>query len=269
MSFAYSIGNAVDFSRARHRVELLNAQESEACCQHINGNKHETTMKKTLIALLALAFMGSLYANETYKVSDYVDGGVLWSESDGAVTLIVDKDVILTEVIVDDATSLTLTFCSDHTLQVIEEVYFTTRYCDINGDDEAVANWASALKSATDTSIIATLVEKGNHLALGTTSFMGVKKGGSITLGDISVEYVGCYNTLARAQSSITSENQIAIFCETPNLTNFNEDYDPPLRLLLVGKGGGNTLTPATPEPATGSLSLLALAGLCARRRRK
>lgn len=131
---------------------------------------------------------------------------------------------------------------------------------NITGDEAAINHWVSALTSPTGELKSVTLmnftyldVETGTDDDF---TFDGHLGGETVTLGNVSVELLGSVymqNGAFELLSEAVGENQIA-FVRTDN------------SLALVGKITGS---PATPEPATATLSLMALAGMVTRRRRK
>ncbi|MCQ2364827.1 MAG: hypothetical protein MJ051_04675 [Akkermansia sp.] len=220
-------------------------------------------MKKTLFAVAALALCGTAFAEtKTYDASDYVGEdfgyGVYGEGSD--IVFNVDQTVTLTSWQAYKAASATLSFVAENTLSVSNtldmEVWQGSGSLAITGDSDAKIHWATALTSADITSV--TLASGGTgafYAPPSNTSFEGLTESGSITLGTATVDYMGYFSEsdMAGAMSHITGDNQIALVAISGTK-----------QLALVGKISGA----ATPEPATATLSLMALAGLCARRRR-
>lgn len=223
-------------------------------------------MKKTLFAMAALALCGTAFARE-YYASDY-DGKTFTYddfERESEVVFHVNHPANLEAFEVWHAESVTLNFVGANT-------FLTSPYVDlqvpnlgtgtraITGDEAAINHWVSELTSATGEFKSVTLVSSdGEFYAPASVSFEGLTESGSITLGDATLTYMGFHKVAnaGEAEALITGDNQIAlVFISSGNWS--------PGSLVLVGKA-----TPATPEPATATLSLLALAGLATRRRRK
>ncbi|MCQ2364422.1 MAG: PEP-CTERM sorting domain-containing protein [Akkermansia sp.] len=124
------------------------------------------------------------------------------------------------------------------------------------GDSSAKEYWYTALTSEDIKSVTLASTTSSFGAPSAKTSFEGLAESGSITLGNATVDYMGYHEvtTAAEAEALITGDNQIALVA----IKGTKE-------LALVGKISGAT----TPEPATATLSLLALAGLASRRRRK
>ena len=214
-------------------------------------------MKKTLFAVAALALCGTAVADD-----HYVSAGESYALFDGD-TLHVNNTVSVGEIYVElGATPVTLKFYGLNTLTVSDTVFLYSGGPSINitGDEAAINHWVSELTSATGEFKSVTLMTfTGADFELSMESdpdftFDGNEGGEPITLGNVSVQYMG-YGDAPSFDlfDFFLGENQIAL------AMNGNS-------LALVGKISGS---PATPEPATATLSLLALAGLASRRRRK
>lgn len=221
-------------------------------------------MKKTLFAMAALALCGTAVA-ETYDVSSLnLNGGIFtppFSYEEGeAVVLNVDQTVTLNTVDVWEASSVTLNFIGENTFSTSNtldlEVNANQGTLAITGDNDAKIHWGEALTLSAGRVTTLTLASATVlFIPPASASFEGLTESGSITLGDAALTYMGFHvvNTAAEAEALITGDNQIALVA--------NKDTK---QLALVGKGAA-----ATPEPATATLSLLALAGMASRRRRK
>lgn len=218
-------------------------------------------MKKTLFAVAALALCGTAVADE-YFARNYVGGDFdkYIYESGSDVVFNVDQTVTLNLFDAYDASSATLNFIGENTFSTsyvldlgVDEGCGTLA---ITGDYDAKIHWGESLTSSAGGVKTLTLVSAGEGFAPpDSASFEGLTESGSITLGDAALTYMGFHvvTTAAEAEALITGDNQIALVA-----------IGGAGQLALVGKGAATT-----PEPATATLSLLALAGLCARRRRK
>ena len=218
-------------------------------------------MKKTLFAVAALALCGTAVAG-TYDVGNY-EGTTFnhdfpYAEGEDVV-LNVNAPVTLANFSVYWASSLTLNFVGENILSSGGDLDFeagqSSGFLAITGDSDAKIHWATALTSADITSVTLASGGTGDFFTpQASVSFDGLTESGSITLGNATVYYVGYYEvtTADDAEPLITGDNQIVLVTITDTK-----------QLALVGK-----ITPTAPEPATATLSLLALAGLCARRRR-
>lgn len=162
----------------------------------------------------------------------------------------------------DKATNMTLNFSGDNTLKCSESFAWTAPalHFTITADTTTQNAWAQELISSHKGGS-ATLIATGGAFSL--TAPDGIDAillgqgtvGGSVTLGSYTAQYMGFFTSVTEAQKSITAANQIA-------LVGSSEDGS----LALVGQL--SRLNPSAPEPATAALSLLALAGLAARRHR-
>lgn len=221
-------------------------------------------MKKTLFAVAALALCGTAVAEtKTYYASDYQNqdfSGVIFGNGSNVV-FVVDEPATLNSFQAFVAGSMTLSFVGEDTISVNGMLDLEANKgagpLAVIGDSTAKEYWYTALTSEDITSV--TLASgTGSFYAPSTnTSFEGLTESGSITLGNATVDYVGYHKVagMGAAKALITGDNQIALVTITGTK-----------QLALVGKITGS---PATPEPATATLSLLALAGLATRRRRK
>lgn len=162
----------------------------------------------------------------------------------------------------DKATNMTLNFSDNNTLKCAESFAWTSPslHFTITADSATQDAWAQELISSHKGGC-ATLIATGGAFSL--TAPDGIDAvllgqgtvGGSVTLGSHTAQYMGFFTSSAEAQKSITAADQIA-------LVGSSEDGS----LALVGRL--SRLTPTVPEPATATLSLLALAALAARRKR-
>lgn len=218
-------------------------------------------MKKALFAMTILALMGShLYADD-YKASDYT-GKTL--SATGADTLTVDT-ASLVSTVQHKGASLTLVYEGDHILNVKDDVLLnvasggTTR--NITTTASAAQNWIDTLTAADAAQV--TLISAGNMITVQNTNpyailLEGAAVGDTITLTGTTDTLTAVYGGYKGFSSSpLTGLEDGKLYIKlTDGLT----------KLTLVGKG--LTKSPLAPEPATATLSLLALAGLAARRRR-
>lgn len=229
-------------------------------------------MKKTLFALLALALCGTAFAGE-YKASDYknnksyfgpYEGGGIPGPGQGYssgedVLFIVDETVNMGGCKLMGASSVSFKFLGENSLSVKDADMWAFSF-DVTGDSDAQNYWVESLTSLEDEVKALTLVNgTSSFLYTEDAAFEGVTQSGPLTLGNAKVDYLG-YHIVAdpnAAKNLITGDNQVALVSIGGSLI----DYYNPGQLALVGR--------ITPEPATATLSLLALAGLATRRRRK
>lgn len=211
------------------------------------------------MAILAL-MGGHLYADD-YKVSDYT-GKTL--NATGADTLTVDT-ASLVSTVQHKGASLTLVYEGDHILNVKDDVLLnvasggTTR--NITTTASAAQNWIDALTAADAAQV--TLISAGNMIVVQNTNPYAIQLEGA-SVGD-TITLMGTTDTLTAVYGGYKG------FSSSP-LTGLEDGKvyikltDGLKNLTLVGKG--LTKSPLAPEPATATLSLLALAGLAVRRRR-
>lgn len=157
-------------------------------------------------------------------------------------------------------TAITLNFSENNRLLCSQNFQWsaTTLSFDIEADTETQQAWAEGLfsKRVADVPLISAGGLSLTSSAPVEVTLLGQNLvGGELTLGGHKAEYMGYFTSLSDAQKSITGLNQLAVVGSA-------EDGG----LFLVGK---MSRTSAAPEPATATLSLLALAALVARRKRK
>lgn len=217
--------------------------------------------------MLALALCGTAFGEAEFKVSGGTEINLgSYAYKNQPITVIVDDSKTLTQVDINWGPSfLTLSFVGENTLNT-NRIYMTdpSGY-NLVGDALALASWGEKLTSSTDITTISLVkaTTLGNIPATGANfTFMGTEANQSITLGGAEMKYLGYsyFNQSASFESFKNSigANEFAIV-GVGAMDGFN-----PRELLLVGKGGS-----AVPEPATATLSLLALAGMVTRRKRK
>lgn len=216
-------------------------------------------MKKTLFAMAALALCGTAVADD-----HYVAAGQNYTLFDGD-TLHVNNTVSVGDIYVElGADPVTLKYYGLNTITVSGTVflYSSSPSINITGDEAAINHWVSELTSATGELKSVTLMTfTGPEVDVymdtdDEFTFDGHFSGETVTLGNVSVEFIGSgyveTSDFYETMNVVLSENQIALIRQENGV-------------IIAGKITGS---PATPEPATATLSLLALAGLCARRRR-
>ena len=203
-------------------------------------------MKKTLIALMALA---GIACGADYTMDK---GGDLY------------------------AGAFTLTFTIPEMNDVTGDYDILAAYYQINGSSYNVnafllnsngsltLNRGGALSSTTLT----------NDVTTGTTDKSTFKTTNStddyiLSAGDYTIEYLGGTNGSAAANLILSGEIVASFTGGSHNMNGINQGGDS---LTLTTNDAYNVVAtsyPGIPEPATATLSLLALAGLTARRRRK
>ena len=208
-------------------------------------------MKHTLfLTMLATALLGGqVFADPVvYKVSDYKDGRDC-NIDDSEATLVVDAQRTFDCMDACGSNCLTLDYQGEFVL--------TARNV-IDTPDDGVLNITSSVPSFASAWEETFSVEGGGSITLcsaqtiqethGPVQFFSTDANNTVKLGDSEVLFKGLV-----ASKDALAMNQVGL------VWSGNE-------IALVGK----LEAPApVPEPTTGSLSLLALAGLCARRRRK
>lgn len=214
--------------------------------------------------MMALALCGTAFAGE-YNASDYTKFQKDSPYKEGEnVKLNVTEDLTYTYLDLRYSGSATYNFTGEGAISTTYALYlFSQSSTDVTGEGSAVTYWESEFLKATDAPAVITLIS--NNAMFSSTAvdanltFMGASKNGSVTLGDTDLTYLGAFTvaSIAAAKALITNDNEIAVaYVKGTNVPNKG--------LYLVGKA-----TPAVPEPATATLSLLALASLATRRRRK
>ena len=216
---------------------------------------------KTLIATLiaAAALVGTQASADSVKVytlSEMVSPRINVDPDEGALNVVVHVDATreLSSITVPACASLTLDFQGDYVLTsktFIEPPHEgTTNIWTSARDVEALWKERFSVEGGGST----TLCTAGQLVlgSLGPLVFFGAKAGSTVFLDGTEVVYKGAVDGL-----ELLKQNEVGIVWGGKDIK-------------LVGKIGAEPgPTPPVPEPATGSLSLLALAGLCARRRRK
>ena len=207
-------------------------------------------MKNTLIlTILAAALLGGQVFAEpvVYRVSDYEDDsgvGIYDSEA----TVIVDIQKTLAAFQAWEPRYLTLDYQGDFELTATYSASMPA-FGPLN-ITTTVGSVATAWENAfsVDGGGTITLCSAGYSIASEHDSlqFFGKEANNTVQLGNTEVMFVGVVEALAALDM-----NQVGVVWGEKEIT-------------LVGK-----VEKSVPEPTTGTLSLLALAGLCARRRRK
>lgn len=225
-------------------------------------------MKKTLFAMLAFALCSTALGGE-YYASDYKNDyfGQSYDRDEPGysayedILFIVNEHVNLDELDLYTVESVHFDFRGESSLSA-NCTDVGVNPIVVTGDTDAKIYWRESLTSPEGNVKTLTLIS-------GTTSFIDafgatfeeLSQSGSLTLGDAKVEYLG-YSIVADEEAAInliTGDNQVALVSIGGSL-----QYEgTPGQLALVGK------ISLVPEPTTATLSLLALAGLAARRRRK
>ena len=231
-------------------------------------------MKHTLfLTMMAAVLLGSGVAEAgTLKASDYTSGSIFLSSTDPYDTLVVDTPLTLTN-------TTGYLFLRDGATFVFQKKQAAEEICSILtsatrtgtkvntvlfGNSRSVFNFtfddgAQAVVAASAGKPI-TLIEdlstdnKGFAFANNagpsdtTLTLNGVESGNPVVLNGVQFTYVG-----PQSSDYTFQEGEIGF-----------TGYENGSHALNLVVGGGSV-----PEPTTGTLSLLALAGLCARRRRK
>lgn len=219
-------------------------------------------MKGMLFTMTALALMGGqVFADNTaYKVSDYK--GADLTVSGTSVTVSVDDispikscnfNVRTLELLYDGSSCLNVTGWATLGKQG------TTEIRNITATASVAQSWIDALTAAdsAQVTIISAQAITIAPFSPDAVQLQGTKGGNSITLTGttetLTAKFVGY-----RTNSLTLQDGEIGLLLPIGYET-----------LALVGKGLIATPLVTTPEPATATLSLLALAGLASRRRRR
>ena len=217
-------------------------------------------MRKTLFAVAALALCGTAVA-ATYNTNDpSLNLSRFATPMNEAVTLNVNKTVTFGEMNVNTFSSaFALNFVGSNTFSITGKAAFMCLGSkSITGDSTAATSWESKLLQDAGDAVAITLISytgSRDFNFVSNPTFMNASSWESITLGNTQLTYRGYWGGIDLASSkAMLQDDQIA-------LVNVREGGEA--GLYLVGK-----VAAPVPEPATATLSLMALAGLCARRRR-
>ena len=207
-------------------------------------------MKHTLFltTMLAAALLGGQVFAEpvVYSVYKHWSYGQKVDISGTEATVLVDAQKTLYSFDAFYAQSLTLDYQGDFVLTMTDRI--DTPYngvLNITTTKPSVAtDWEEAFSADGGGSI--TLCSAGLILMIhGPVQFFGTDADNTVQLGNTEVKFMGKV-----ASKDALAMNQVGIMWDHSDIS-------------LVGK-----VVKGVPEPTTGSLSLLALAGLCARRRK-
>lgn len=210
---------------------------------------------KTLIATLiaAAALVGTQASadyDKVYTLSELVAPcDIIVSPLEGALNVLVNVDAAR------ELSDFAVPFCAGLTLDFQGDYVLTCEDC-INLPFEGITNITT---SAPDVEALwkeRFSVEEGGSYTLctagervdglhGTLQLFGAEAGSTVSLDGTEVVYKGAVDGL-----QLLKQNEVGIVLGEKEIT-------------LVGK-----VVKGVPEPTTGTLSLLALAGLCARRRK-
>ena len=200
------------------------------------------------LTMLAAALLGGQVFAKSYSVKDDWSDGKTVDIYDTEATVLVDAQKTLTYIDACGSQSLTLDYKGDFVLT-------TSSYIDT--PDRGVLNITTTVDSVASAWEETFSVDGGGSITLcsgyqsggrGPVQFLGVDVNNTVQLGGSEVLFKGVV-----ASKDALQTNEVGLVWGTYDMT-------------LVGKVGSPT---PVPEPTTGTLSLLALAGLCARRRRK
>ena len=202
-------------------------------------------MKHTLfLTMMAAALLGGqVFADPVvFKVSE--SSGTLNTTAPEAM-IIVDAQKPFTMITLRALNCLTLDYQGDFVLTA--NMYIDAPYKGVlnitSTVDSVAAKWEETFSVAEGGSITLCSAEEVNKS--GSVQFFGTDANNTVKLGNTEVMFKGVVADLAALDM-----NQVGVVWGAHDVK-------------LVGK-----LEKSVPEPATGTLSLLALAGLCARRRK-
>ena len=225
-------------------------------------------MKQNLIiSMFAAALLGSGVANAagTLKASEYTGDEIVLGSTEDYDTLVVDRPLTLTgdNGYLDLYDGATIQFQKEQAAEEICRIiiaasmpgyyssYFNKAGDVYNFTFDAGAQELITASAGTPITLIQDLAmaRAGFYVASGTTlKLNGAGYGETVSMGGVEFTYVG------------PKDSDYAFKAGEIGFTGY---YEGSHNLSLVANGK------PTPEPTTGTLSLLALAGLCARRRRK
>ena len=205
-------------------------------------------MKHSLfLTILAAALMGGQVFAKTYSVKDDWSDGKTVDIYDTEATVLVDAQKTLNYFGASVPRSLTLNYQGDFVL---------TTGGQMDTPDTGVLNITTTVDSVATAWENTFSVDGGGSITLcsadailsdyGPVQFFGKEANNTVQLGNTEVKFMGFVDAL-----SDLAMNEVGVVWGAKEIT-------------LVGK-----VEKSVPEPTTGTLSLLALAGLCARRRRK
>ncbi len=198
-------------------------------------------MKKTLIALMALAgmAMGADYTMDK--------GGNLYA---GAFTL---------EFTLEENFAVTGDYDILAAYYQVNGSSYNVNAFLLNSDKTLTLNRGGALSSTTLTNDVTTgTTDKSTFTTDGTTAY-------TLGAGSYTIKYLGGTNGSAAADLYLDGAKVAGFTSGNHNMNGVNNGGDT-LNLTTNDTYG---VTATIPEPTTATLSLLALAGLAARRRRK
>lgn len=234
---------------------------------HSNKNNNKTMKHTLFLTMMAAVLLGSGVANaaETLYPKDYAGGAIVLGSTEDYDKLVVDTPLTLTSAYgcLDLYNGATIQFQKGQAAEAIcgistsaklyegfNSVYFKNLadvYISFDAGAQTVVA-ASAGKAITLIQDLA-MASKGFSVApTATLTLNGVGYNQTVEMGGVQFTYVG------------PQEDTYTFKAGEIGFTGY---YAGSHALNLVVGGG------SVPEPTTGSLSLLALAGLCARRRRK
>ena len=258
--------------------------------------RKQNTMKKTLIALLALAGVSAAWENSYTNTVFELDGTTTKNDRlifDGAngsaITVTTTNDVVIGEINANSSgsiTSVTFNLSGTFTIDGGQSLFgkgdnlSTTLNLGENGKFEVLNNSFSTGKNTSLT--LSAVLKKGetDRVLVDATSSERFINAGSITLnissadnytnGGLVYEYEGSYfssSDVTNNSGRLTiADGADALTLASDTLYTVVSAYD----LETGGKPVFNKISLlVVPEPTTATLSLLALAGLAARRRRK
>ena len=247
-------------------------------------------MKKTIITLMALACsVGVAATTPEWVIADHGNGTATYS-----ITLTGDYTIDLGEAAIKGGESFTMTVETEASgwangwgtgLVGTKDPYgsdgsndnFRVYFGHVSSNEKLVYNlngWAYEQSSGDACPDYSGVAESG-PLTLGFT-FTFVNSDDALEDGENETSGGGNYFTIANSQNSdvtfsYTDYNIVGSF-NFATLTNESTTASMPsgaVTTISITKAYSAPDTPGVPEPATATLSLLALAGLAARRRRK
>lgn len=219
------------------------------------------------MALLAAALMGGQVLAEEYKLSDYIGSDTPLTLSQGDIVH-VDTDRPIHSLQFNDNEKATILYEMATPLVYQNSIDISRgTSCDIRATQDVTQTWLNVLSRHYGEVI---LFDYSDSAAEGfpcdkLPSFFGAKTGDTLTITGGEISATVTFKGLVYSALELR-ENEIGYI-----ITALDYGFEKAQVLSVVSGSQGFTVNPvsAIPEPGTATLSLLAIAGLAAHRRRK